>query len=167
MISEKCRKPVAIQTQFGPYARLIYAKPCVPKERQSSSQPLTKLSISHHSLNSGPQSSENAVFVDGRSCADFGPFRRVAQQPEGELMPTLTYSLPPLPFPAFAGTAQKTYAAWPVWSDSTTKEIKYQPLPRKAATRHGIAPATSTGRPGARTTMAAPWGTAPCRCCTR
>jgi len=50
-------------------------------------------------------------------------------------MPTLTYSLPPLPFPAFAGTAQKTYAAWPVWSDSTAKEIKYQPLPRKAATR--------------------------------
>jgi hypothetical protein len=31
--------------------------------------------------------------------------------------------------------AQKTYAAWPVWSDSTTKEVKYQPLPRKAATR--------------------------------
>jgi hypothetical protein len=50
-------------------------------------------------------------------------------------MPTLTHSLPPLPFPAFAGVAQKTYAAWPVWSDSTTKEIKYQPLPRKAATR--------------------------------
>jgi hypothetical protein len=43
--------------------------------------------------------------------------------------------LPPLPFPAFAGMAQKTYAAWPVWSGSTTKEIKYQPMPRKAATR--------------------------------
>jgi hypothetical protein len=65
----------------------------------------------------------------------FGPFRRVAQQLEGELMPTLIHSLPPLPFPALAGMAQKTYAAWPVWSDSTTKEIKYQPLPRKAATR--------------------------------
>jgi hypothetical protein len=31
--------------------------------------------------------------------------------------------------------APKTYAAWPVWSDSTTKEIRYQPMPRKAATR--------------------------------
>ena len=50
-------------------------------------------------------------------------------------MPTLAQSLPPLPFPAFAGMAQKTYAAWPVWSGSTTKEIKYQPMPRKAATR--------------------------------
>ncbi|HEY5328280.1 MAG TPA: hypothetical protein VIJ79_00205 [Acidobacteriaceae bacterium] len=29
----------------------------------------------------------------------------------------------------------KTYAAWPVWSHSTTKEIKFQPLPKKAATR--------------------------------
>jgi hypothetical protein len=24
----------------------------------------------------------------------------------------------PLPFPAFARTAPKTYAAWPVWSDN-------------------------------------------------
>jgi hypothetical protein len=29
----------------------------------------------------------------------------------------------------------KTYAAWPVWSDSTTKEIKFQPMPKKVATR--------------------------------
>jgi hypothetical protein len=29
----------------------------------------------------------------------------------------------------------KTYAAWPVWSDSTTKEIDFQPMPKKAATR--------------------------------
>jgi hypothetical protein len=65
----------------------------------------------------------------------FGPFRRVVQQPEGELMPTLAQYLPPLPFPAFAGMEQKTYAAWPVWSDSTTKEIKFQPMPKKAATR--------------------------------
>jgi hypothetical protein len=28
-----------------------------------------------------------------------------------------------------------TYAAWPVWSDSTTKEIKFQPMPKKAAAR--------------------------------
>lgn len=35
--------------------------------------------------------------------------------------------------PGFAGS--KTYAAWPVWSDSTRKEIKFQPLPRKQATK--------------------------------
>jgi hypothetical protein len=35
--------------------------------------------------------------------------------------------------PGFEG--QKTYAAWPVWSDSTTKEIRFQPMPKKAATR--------------------------------
>jgi len=28
-----------------------------------------------------------------------------------------------------------TYAAWPVWSDSTTKEIKFQPMPKKAAVK--------------------------------
>jgi len=38
--------------------------------------------------------------------------------------------------PSFAGyQGPKTYAAWPVWSDSTTKEIKFQPMPKKAATR--------------------------------
>jgi hypothetical protein len=38
--------------------------------------------------------------------------------------------------PVFAGfTPPKTFAAWPVWSDSTTKEIRYQPLPKKVATR--------------------------------
>jgi hypothetical protein len=61
----------------------------------------------------------------------FGPFRRVALQPEGELMPTLAQSMPPLP--GFAGP--KTYAAWPVWSDSVRKEIKFQPMPRKAAVK--------------------------------
>jgi hypothetical protein len=40
-----------------------------------------------------------------------------------------------LPFPDFAGTGQKTYAAWPVWSGSTTQEIRYQPMPKKAATK--------------------------------
>jgi hypothetical protein len=30
---------------------------------------------------------------------------------------------------------QKTYAAWPIWSDSTTKEIKFQPMPKKAAVK--------------------------------
>jgi hypothetical protein len=29
----------------------------------------------------------------------------------------------------------KTYAAWPVWSDSTTKEIRFHPMPKKAAVK--------------------------------
>ncbi len=35
--------------------------------------------------------------------------------------------------PGFEG--QKTYAAWPVWSQSTTKGIRFQPMPKKVATR--------------------------------
>jgi hypothetical protein len=46
-------------------------------------------------------------------------------------MPTLCHALPALP--GFAGP--KTYAAWPVWSDSTTKEIRFQPMPKKAAVK--------------------------------
>ena len=46
-------------------------------------------------------------------------------------MPTFAQCLPALP--GFAGS--KTYAAWPVWSQSTTKEILFQPMPKKAATR--------------------------------
>lgn len=48
-------------------------------------------------------------------------------------MPTFAQSMPALPFAGFVGS--KTYAAWPVWSDSTRKEIKFQPMPKKAATR--------------------------------
>ena len=46
-------------------------------------------------------------------------------------MPPLALSLPPLP--GFAWP--KTHAAWPVWSDSTIKEIRFQPMPKKAAVR--------------------------------
>jgi hypothetical protein len=36
--------------------------------------------------------------------------------------------------PALPGMAgPKTYAAWPVWHDSTTAAVKYQPLPKKNA----------------------------------
>jgi hypothetical protein len=35
--------------------------------------------------------------------------------------------------PGFQGA--KTYAAWPVWSDSTTKEIRFQSMPKKAAVK--------------------------------
>jgi hypothetical protein len=41
------------------------------------------------------------------------------------------FCLPGLP--GFQGA--KTYAAWPVWSDSTTKEIRFQPMPKKAAVK--------------------------------
>ena len=35
--------------------------------------------------------------------------------------------------PGFAGP--KTYAAWPVWSGSVAKEVRFQPIPKKAATK--------------------------------
>ena len=35
--------------------------------------------------------------------------------------------------PGFQGA--KTYAAWPVWSDSTMKAVRFQPVPKKAAVR--------------------------------
>ena len=51
-------------------------------------------------------------------------------------------SLNTLPFaartPQFGGLippAPKTYAAWPVWHDSTTKEIKFQPMSKKEAVK--------------------------------
>jgi hypothetical protein len=38
--------------------------------------------------------------------------------------------------PALPGFAlSKTYAAWPVWSDSTTKEVRFQPMPKRIAVR--------------------------------
>ena len=46
-------------------------------------------------------------------------------------MRSIAYALPSLP--GFAGL--KTYAAWPVWRDSTTDEVKFQPLPKKEAAR--------------------------------
>ena len=46
-------------------------------------------------------------------------------------MPTLAYSLPA--FPGFEGP--KTHAAWPVWSDSTTQDIRFQPIPKKKAVK--------------------------------
>jgi hypothetical protein len=46
-------------------------------------------------------------------------------------MRSIAYALPT--FPGFAGP--KTYAAWPVWRDSTTAEVKFQPLPKNEAAR--------------------------------
>lgn len=39
------------------------------------------------------------------------------------------------PLPGFERLGPKTYAAWPVWSDSTTKEVKFAPLPKKRAVK--------------------------------
>jgi hypothetical protein len=46
-------------------------------------------------------------------------------------MRSTAYTLSSLP--GFAGP--KTYAAWRVWRDSTTNEVKFQPLPKKEAAR--------------------------------
>jgi hypothetical protein len=43
----------------------------------------------------------------------------------------VAYALPS--FPGF--DSPKTYAAWPVWRDSTTSEVKFTPLPKKQATK--------------------------------
>jgi hypothetical protein len=46
-------------------------------------------------------------------------------------MRSLAYALSPLPgFPP-----PKTYAAWPVWRDSTTDEVRFARLPKKEAAR--------------------------------
>ena len=47
-------------------------------------------------------------------------------------MPMLAFALPTLPG---LPDGPKTYAAWPVWSDSTTKEVRYQPMPQKKAAK--------------------------------
>ena len=46
-------------------------------------------------------------------------------------MRSIAYAL--TPFPGCAGL--KTYAAWPVWRDSTTDEVKFHPLAKKEAAR--------------------------------
>lgn len=48
-------------------------------------------------------------------------------------MRSFAQCLSALPFPGF--TPPKTYAAWPVWADSTTKEVIFQPLPKKKAVK--------------------------------
>ena len=50
-------------------------------------------------------------------------------------MRSLAYALPPLP----GFDSPKTYAAWPVWHDSTTEEVRFVPLPKKEAARRWYA----------------------------
>jgi hypothetical protein len=63
-------------------------------------------------------------------CRFSGPSAAAATRKE-QLMRQFGYCLPSLP--GFVGP--KTFAAWPVWSDSTTKTIQFQPMPKKAATK--------------------------------
>ena len=46
-----------------------------------------------------------------------------------------TFSAPTTLFGGMIPPAPKTYAAWPVWHDSTTKEVKFQPMKRKEAAK--------------------------------
>jgi len=46
-------------------------------------------------------------------------------------MRSIAYALPALP----GFTGPKTYAAWPVWRDSTTTELKFQPMPKRQAVK--------------------------------
>ena len=48
-------------------------------------------------------------------------------------MRQLAYALPSLP--GFESLRPKTFAAWPVWKDSTTKKVKFTPLPKKRAVK--------------------------------
>jgi Helix-turn-helix domain len=47
----------------------------------------------------------------------------------------LTFAAPTSLFGGLIPPAPKTYAAWPVWHDSTTKEVKFQPMKRKEAAK--------------------------------
>ena len=48
-------------------------------------------------------------------------------------MRQLAYALPALP--GFDSLRPKTYAAWPVWKDSTTDEVRFVPLSLKQAAK--------------------------------
>jgi len=56
--------------------------------------------------------------------------RRFGLTALANLMP----SIPGLPMPQTAGSL-KSYAAWPVWSDSTRKPVRFQPIGKKAAVK--------------------------------
>src|SRR3954467_3867744 len=61
----------------------------------------------------------------------YDPNRSPFMQPLANVISSLLPGLG-LPAPAMAGTL-RTYAPWPVWRDSTTKTVKFMPLPKKRA----------------------------------
>ena len=77
-------------------------------------------------------------------------------------MRQLAYCLPTLP--GFAGP--KTFAAWPVWSDSTTKTIRFQPIPKREAVRLYHRDESSTGTRIRRVNTGAVLAIRRCKCCT-
>ena len=74
------------------------------------------------------------ILATGKVCPK-RRFRAGCAATHEEAMRSIAYALPALP--GFAGP--KTYAAWPVWRDSTTDEIKFQPLPKKQAAKRWFA----------------------------
>ena len=48
-------------------------------------------------------------------------------------MRQIAYALPHLP--GLDSLRPKTYAAWPVWKDSTTKTVKFTPMPKRQAVK--------------------------------
>src|SRR3954468_12593046 len=62
---------------------------------------------------------------------NYDPNRSPFMQPLANVISSLLPGLG-LPAPAMAGTL-RTYAPWPVWRDSTTKTVKFMPLPKKRA----------------------------------
>ena len=66
--------------------------------------------------------------------------------------------MPSLPGMTALSGSLKTYAPWPVWSDSTTKEVKFQPLPKKAATRIWHRARDFDRKTRRKDTTAEPWG---------
>ena len=79
-------------------------------------------------------------------------------------MRSLAYALPALP----GIDSPKTYAAWPVWHDSTPADVKFHPAAEKEGRPHLITrPASSSGghgRPADRTGRS---GATAWPCCTR
>src|SRR6185437_12909631 len=62
-------------------------------------------------------------------------FRAGCAATHGGPMRSIAYALPALP----GFSPPKTYAAWPVWRDSTTRTVKFEPLAKKEAAKRWYA----------------------------
>jgi hypothetical protein len=74
------------------------------------------------------------ILATGKVCLK-PPLSAGCAATHGGLMRSIAYALPS--FPGYAGP--KTYAAWPVWRDSTTAEVKFRALPKKEAAKRWFA----------------------------
>jgi hypothetical protein len=84
----------------------------------------------NHSLEmqNPPKRGEHIVGVSGGVCLLFRA-GCAATRREPFMFRPLAHALPS--FPGF--DSPKTYAAWPVWRDSTTEDVKFTPLPKRQA----------------------------------